>query len=100
MGQSSSLKSRAAWTAILARPPRLSADPPSLSAPEPPLVRLQSTLEADARKPTVALMHHPPFLSGVPYLDKYRYIEADPLESVLRPYSNRGRLETRYPRGA
>jgi 3',5'-cyclic-AMP phosphodiesterase len=49
---------------------------------------LQSTLEADARKPTVVLMHHPPFVSGVPYLDKYRYIEADPLESVLRSFSN------------
>jgi 3',5'-cyclic AMP phosphodiesterase CpdA len=32
---------------------------------------LQSTLEANSRKPTVVLMHHPPFVSGIPYLDKY-----------------------------
>ena len=33
-------------------------------------------------------MHHPPFVSGIPYLDEYRYVEAAPLESVLRSHSN------------
>jgi 3',5'-cyclic AMP phosphodiesterase CpdA len=33
-------------------------------------------------------MHHPPFVSGIAYLDEYRYVETDPLESVLRCFSN------------
>ena len=49
---------------------------------------LRATLEADSRKPTVVIMHHPPFVSGIPYLDEYRYIEAAPLEAVLRSFSN------------
>lgn len=49
---------------------------------------LRSTLRTDTRKPTIVLMHHPPFVSGIPYLDQYRYIEAGPLESVLREFSN------------
>jgi Icc protein len=49
---------------------------------------LRSTLEADSRKPTVVIMHHPPFVSGISYLDEYRYIEAAQLEAVLRSFSN------------
>jgi len=49
---------------------------------------LRSTLEANPRKPTVVIMHHPPFVSGITYLDKYRCIETEPLEVVLRSFSN------------
>ena len=49
---------------------------------------LQSQLERSPQRPTVVLMHHPPFLSGIPYLDEYRYVDAEPLESVLRQFSN------------
>lgn len=43
------------------------------------LAWLQATLATDLSKPTLLLMHHPPFVSGIPYLDEYRYVDADPL---------------------
>jgi 3',5'-cyclic AMP phosphodiesterase CpdA len=49
---------------------------------------LQATLAANPLKPTVVVMHHPPFVSGIAYLDDYRYIDAAPLESVFRSFSN------------
>ena len=33
---------------------------------------LERTLLADREKPTLVLMHHPPFACGIPYLDRYR----------------------------
>lgn len=52
------------------------------------LAWLQSTLAANPHKPTLVLMHHPPFVSGIPYMDRYRYFDADPLAEVLRAHSN------------
>ena len=49
---------------------------------------LRSTLQASPRKPTIVVMHHPPFVSGIRYLDDYRYIDAAPLEAVVGSFSN------------
>jgi hypothetical protein len=49
---------------------------------------LQSTLTADPRKPTIVVMHHPPFVSGISCLDEYRLKETAPLERVIRAQSN------------
>ena len=49
---------------------------------------LQTTLAHDPLKPTVLMLHHPPFVSGIPYLDAYRYLEADALEAVVRTAPN------------
>ncbi len=49
---------------------------------------LRSVLEANPRKPTLVIMHHPPFVSGIPYMDEYRYFEADALGDVLRSFTN------------
>lgn len=49
---------------------------------------LQATLQADTSKPTIVILHHPPFACGIPYLDTYRYIDAAALEAVLRPFSH------------
>lgn len=45
---------------------------------------LASTLARAPDRPTLLLLHHPPFVSGIPYLDRYRYREADALERVVR----------------
>ncbi len=52
------------------------------------LVWLQTTLAADPHKPTLVLLHHPPFASGIAYLDEYRYLDADPLADVIRRFGN------------
>jgi 3',5'-cyclic AMP phosphodiesterase CpdA len=52
------------------------------------LAWLRATLQADPATPTLVLMHHPPFLSGIPYLDQYRYPDTEPLAEILRSVSN------------
>jgi 3',5'-cyclic AMP phosphodiesterase CpdA len=47
---------------------------------------LSSRLEQARDKPTLLMMHHPPFVSGIPYMDKYRYIDAGPLEEVVERF--------------
>jgi len=47
---------------------------------------LSSTLEQAREKPTLLMMHHPPFVSGIPYMDKYRYLAAGALEEVVRRF--------------
>jgi 3',5'-cyclic-AMP phosphodiesterase len=49
---------------------------------------LTHTLESDRDKPTLVMMHHPPFTCGIPYLDQYRYIQADALGEILGSFSN------------
>ena len=44
---------------------------------------LATTLQEDSLTPTLVMMHHPPFLSGIPYMDKYRYIEDQVLAEIL-----------------
>jgi 3',5'-cyclic AMP phosphodiesterase CpdA len=49
---------------------------------------LRATLAANRDKPTLVLVHHPPFVSGIPYLDEYRLFEPEPLAAVLQAFSN------------
>ncbi len=49
---------------------------------------LAETLAEAPNKPTLVLMHHPPFVSGIVYLDKYRYFDSQALEKILRSFSN------------
>jgi 3',5'-cyclic AMP phosphodiesterase CpdA len=49
---------------------------------------LAATLAADTTTPTLVMMHHPPFVSGIPYMDPYRYIEDDVLGSLLGRFAN------------
>lgn len=44
---------------------------------------LQATLAAERAKPTLLLLHHPPFASGTAYMDPYRLIDAAPLEAIV-----------------
>ena len=52
------------------------------------LAWLARTLARDTVKPTVLMLHHPPFMSGIPYMDAYRCMEAQPLEDVVRSAPN------------
>jgi len=52
------------------------------------LAWLQRTLETDRIKPTLLMLHHPPFMSGIPYMDTYRYMDTAPLEVIVRSASN------------
>jgi len=49
---------------------------------------LFDTLSADKQKPTLVLLHHPPFVCGIPYLDDYRYINHEPLAAVIGAFTN------------
>ena len=49
---------------------------------------LREVLASDRAKPTVVFLHHPPFVSGIPYLDAYRYREDEPLREVIAEASN------------
>jgi 3',5'-cyclic-AMP phosphodiesterase len=52
------------------------------------LIWLQERLAAARHQPTIIVMHHPPFLSGIPYLDEYRYLDIEPLAEIIRSFSN------------
>jgi 3',5'-cyclic-AMP phosphodiesterase len=54
----------------------------------PQVAWLHSTLAANPRKPTLVYLHHPPFVSGITYLDDYRCKDAEPLAEVLRSFNN------------
>jgi Icc protein len=49
---------------------------------------LEETLCEDTSVPTLLLMHHPPFVSGIPYLDQVRYIDDAGLGAVLSSFTN------------
>jgi 3',5'-cyclic AMP phosphodiesterase CpdA len=49
---------------------------------------LAATLEANPSKPTLVMLHHPPFLSGIPYLDKYRYVGAAAFGEIIASVNN------------
>jgi 3',5'-cyclic AMP phosphodiesterase CpdA len=49
---------------------------------------LQALLESRSRKPTLIAMHHPPFLSGISYLDDYCLKDPHSLETILRVFPN------------
>lgn len=52
------------------------------------LAWLEKTLAADRVRPTIVAMHHPPFACGIPYMDLYRYFDAEPLERIIRAAPN------------
>ncbi|KQP43161.1 phosphodiesterase [Pseudorhodoferax sp. Leaf274] len=49
---------------------------------------LRATLAADAAKPTIVLLHHPPFASGIPYMDAYRLLAPERLAQVIGGFRN------------
>jgi 3',5'-cyclic AMP phosphodiesterase CpdA len=49
---------------------------------------LARTLSERPDQPTVVLMHHPPFASGIPYLDGCRFADSAPLAAVLESFSH------------
>jgi len=49
---------------------------------------LDATLASVADKPTIVMLHHPPFLSGIEYMDGFRYLEPDKLKGVLEKHTN------------
>lgn len=44
---------------------------------------LADTLAAAPSTPTLVMLHHPPFRSGIPYMDPYRYLDPGPLAAVI-----------------
>jgi 3',5'-cyclic AMP phosphodiesterase CpdA len=52
------------------------------------LAWLYDTLAMDRNKPTLVLLHHPPFVCGIPYLDDYRYVDHEPLASVIGAFTH------------
>jgi 3',5'-cyclic AMP phosphodiesterase CpdA len=49
---------------------------------------LARVLEKDTRKPTMIMMHHPPFATGIPYMDEYGCFEAGRLAAVVERFGN------------
>jgi len=49
---------------------------------------LAHVLGRDTRKPTILMMHHPPFVTGIPYMDQYGCIESGRLAAVVERFSN------------
>lgn len=49
---------------------------------------LAETLADDPTRPTVIIMHHPPFACGIPYLDRYRYHRPERLANVIERFRN------------
>jgi 3',5'-cyclic AMP phosphodiesterase CpdA len=47
------------------------------------LAWLEATLAAAPRKPTLVVMHHPPFLTGITYMDGHGLAHRDELEAVI-----------------
>lgn len=47
---------------------------------------LDSVLGREPSRPTLVMMHQPPLLSGIPYLDEYRCFDAEPLAHLLTRY--------------
>jgi 3',5'-cyclic AMP phosphodiesterase CpdA len=49
---------------------------------------LEQTLQSAPAKPTIIALHHPPFRCGIPYMDQYRYFEAEELANIVGKFSN------------
>lgn len=49
---------------------------------------LSEVLGRDPARPTLVMLHHPPFACGIPYMDEYRYLDPDPLAAVLVRHTN------------
>lgn len=44
---------------------------------------LDQTLAAQPNKPTMVAMHHPPFVTGIPHMDKIGLLNAEPFQAVI-----------------
>jgi 3',5'-cyclic AMP phosphodiesterase CpdA len=55
---------------------------------QPGLDWLADTLAEKPDKPTVVMLHHPPVVSGIPYLDEYRYFDEPSLRGVVGRFGN------------
>jgi 3',5'-cyclic AMP phosphodiesterase CpdA len=49
---------------------------------------LISILSSDTTKPTLLMLHHPPFAIGIRYMDQYRYFDGDALKAVVERFDN------------
>jgi Icc protein len=49
---------------------------------------LRNTLAADRAKPTLVMLHHPPFASGIPYMDAYALQAPERLAQVIGEVDN------------
>jgi 3',5'-cyclic AMP phosphodiesterase CpdA len=52
------------------------------------LAWLEQVLAQESARPTLLLIHHHPFESGIAYLDAYRHLGAEALEAVVRPFAS------------
>lgn len=48
---------------------------------------LQTTLQGRPEQPTLIMLHHPPFESGIPYMDTFMCRDAGAFEAVVRKHS-------------
>lgn len=56
------------------------------------LAWLERELAANADRPVVIAMHHPPFSTGIPYLDLYGMRELGPFVDLISQYNNIDRI--------
>lgn len=49
---------------------------------------LHATLAADPARPTIVMLHHPPFASGIPYMDAYRLLAPERLAQVIQGFDH------------
>jgi 3',5'-cyclic AMP phosphodiesterase CpdA len=52
------------------------------------LAWLTDVLASDTTKPTLVMLHHPPVVSGIGYMDQYRYFDGDVLKAIIERYDN------------
>lgn len=52
------------------------------------LAWLADVLASDTTKPTLLMLHHPPFASGIWYMDQYRYFDGNALKAVIERFDN------------
>jgi len=52
------------------------------------LAWLEAALQAAKGAPTLVLMHHPPIVTGIPYIDKYMCRQPERLEAVVGRFPN------------
>jgi 3',5'-cyclic-AMP phosphodiesterase len=49
---------------------------------------LEQVLSGERERPTLLIMHHQPFLTGIPYLEEYRYFGADRIAETISMFSS------------
>jgi 3',5'-cyclic AMP phosphodiesterase CpdA len=49
---------------------------------------LEQVLTGESARPTMLIMHHQPFPSGIPYLEEYRHFGADKIADAISMYSS------------